>query len=60
MEPGTIRPRRQPRTRKYGLVTGPLEDAVIEFKNPIVKKESNGDGRTYLLILLTCCLIVYF
>ncbi|KAK1414308.1 hypothetical protein QVD17_30052 [Tagetes erecta] len=43
MKPGTIRPRRQPRTRKYGLVTGPLEDAVIEFKNPIVKKELNGD-----------------
>ncbi|KAI3815002.1 hypothetical protein L1987_14652 [Smallanthus sonchifolius] len=42
--PGTIPPRRQPRTRKYGLVTEPLIDGVIEFKAPIVKKEVNGDG----------------
>ncbi|KAK9060452.1 hypothetical protein SSX86_021156 [Deinandra increscens subsp. villosa] len=42
-EKSTIPPR-QPRIRKYGLVTGPLEDGVIEFKTAIVKKDDNGDG----------------
>ncbi|KAL8242650.1 hypothetical protein R6Q59_012952 [Mikania micrantha] len=44
MEPAKIPPRKQPRIRKYGLVTGPLEDEVIEFKTPIIKKELNEDG----------------
>ncbi|KAI3774986.1 hypothetical protein L1987_49553 [Smallanthus sonchifolius] len=37
-EPRTVH---QPRTKKYGLVTEPLEDRVIEFKTPFVKKEVN-------------------
>ncbi|KAK9078247.1 hypothetical protein SSX86_002304 [Deinandra increscens subsp. villosa] len=45
-EPKTIH---QPRIRKHGLVTGPLEDQVIEFKTPIVKKEVIKDGRTCLV-----------
>ncbi|KAI3803485.1 hypothetical protein L1987_31637 [Smallanthus sonchifolius] len=40
-EPKTVH---QPRTRKYGLVTEPLEDQVIEFKTPFVKKEVNEYG----------------
>ncbi|KAJ0865574.1 hypothetical protein HanRHA438_Chr12g0541971 [Helianthus annuus] len=42
--PEIIVPKRQPRMRKFGLVTEPLEDGVIELKTPIVKKEVNGDG----------------
>ncbi|KAL7601716.1 hypothetical protein Lser_V15G25123 [Lactuca serriola] len=37
-----IRPRREPRTRKYGVVTGPLEEPVTIFKSPIVEKEANN------------------
>ncbi|KAI3716261.1 hypothetical protein L6452_23478 [Arctium lappa] len=37
-------PKREPRTRKYGVVTGPLEDPATELRAPIVKKEVNGDG----------------
>ncbi|KAL8223677.1 hypothetical protein R6Q57_019152 [Mikania cordata] len=44
MEPTKIPPRKQPRIRKYGLVTGPLEDEIIEFKTPIIKKELNKDA----------------
>lgn len=39
-------PRREPRTRKYGVVTGPLEEPVTEFTTPIVIKEANGNGET--------------
>lgn len=39
-----IIPKREPRTRKYGVVTGPLEDTTTELRAPIVKKEVNGDG----------------
>ncbi|XP_076887839.1 putative nuclear RNA export factor SDE5 [Bidens hawaiensis] len=42
--PETVRPKRQPRTRKYGLVTAPLEDTTVELKTPIVKKEVNENG----------------
>ncbi|KAI3679377.1 hypothetical protein L2E82_51286 [Cichorium intybus] len=38
-------PRREPRTRKYGVVTGPLKEPVTECKSPIVIKEANGDDR---------------
>nr|XP_043623647.1 putative nuclear RNA export factor SDE5 [Erigeron canadensis] len=34
---------REQRTRRY-IVTGPLEDGVIQFRTPIVKKEVNGPG----------------
>ncbi|XP_071691939.1 putative nuclear RNA export factor SDE5 isoform X2 [Rutidosis leptorrhynchoides] len=42
--PKTIIPKRQPRIRKYGLVTGPFKEPIATFKTPIVKNEVNGDG----------------
>ncbi|GJU27489.1 RNA-directed DNA polymerase, eukaryota, reverse transcriptase zinc-binding domain protein [Tanacetum coccineum] len=42
--PRTILPRLELRTRKYGIVTGPLEDPITVFKTPIVKKEVHGEG----------------
>lgn len=47
-ETTTIHPRREPRTRKYGVVTGPLEEPVTEFTTPIIKTEAigGGDGET--------------
>nr|GEV80877.1 hypothetical protein [Tanacetum cinerariifolium] len=42
--PLTILPRLELRTRKYGIVTGPLEDPITVFKTPIVKKEVHGEG----------------
>ncbi|KAI7747208.1 hypothetical protein M8C21_007933 [Ambrosia artemisiifolia] len=36
----TVPPIRQPRTKKYGLVTGPLEDGVLEHKTPITLREA--------------------
>lgn len=53
-----IRPRREPRTRKYGVVTGPLEEPVTIFKSPIVEKEANNgcDGRgTHSFYNKSCC-----
>lgn len=42
--PRTILPRLELRPRKYGVVTGPLEDPVPVYKTPIIKKEAHGDG----------------
>ncbi|KAL4589084.1 hypothetical protein LXL04_001986 [Taraxacum kok-saghyz] len=46
VEPETIpiHPKREPRARKYGVVTEPLEEPVFEFKNPIVEKQDNKNG----------------
>lgn len=52
--PRTVLPRRLPTIRKYGLVTGPLEDRVTELRTPIVKKEDNENGRNYLACT-SCC-----
>lgn len=48
VESATIppRPRREPRARKFGVVTGPLKEPSVEFTTPIVEKKTSGDGET--------------
>ncbi|KVH93055.1 hypothetical protein Ccrd_004899 [Cynara cardunculus var. scolymus] len=51
VKPRKILPKREPRTRQFGLVTGPLEEGVTEFRTPIVKKEGNEQNEDNYEIL---------
>lgn len=43
-----ILPIREPRTRRYGVVTEPLEDRVPDLRTPIVMKVTNADGNEHI------------